>query len=265
MEKNIEVQMNNKSDNINLTDPERQSSSEWKSQSIDKYELIEVVGKGAFALVYKARLNNTNTKAIEAEVVEDKINFSSKKQSNSIKENKKMKENNIKVEKCNKSNYYALKEILLEKEKHGFPLTALRELMLLKKIKHENVIEMKDIIVNYSNNNVYFVLEYMEHDIAGLLDRGYIFSLEQVKYILLCLLNALNYLHSRNILHRDIKSSNVLINNKGDVKLSDFGLAKHCNFKNLMTNKVVTIWYRAPELLLGEKQYDSAIDIWALG
>lgn len=234
----------------------RHSVFEWKSEPIDKFDLLELVGKGTFGAVYKAKLKNgmqINSNMMEIENSDELTLNLNENLSNHEKETKK------KVE------FYALKEILTDKEKEGFPITALREIMLLKRIKHENVIQLQDVVINRSNNKVYLVFEYMEHDLAGLLDRKYTFSTEQIKYIFFSLLKGLQYLHNQNILHRDIKSSNVLINNEGDIKLADFGLAKMCNFKYLMTNRVVTLWYRAPELLFGENQYDYSIDIWAMG
>jgi serine/threonine protein kinase len=236
----------------------RHSVFDWKSDAIDNFELLELVGKGTFGAVYKAKLKSDKLINNEFQINKEKLVINS---NNNINNADKIKEkHNNKI-----IDFYALKEILTDKEKEGFPITALREIMLLKRIKHPNVIQLQDVVMNRTNNKVYLVFEYMEHDLAGLLDRKYTFSLEQVKYIFFSLLQGLQYLHSQNILHRDIKSSNVLINNEGDIKLADFGLAKMCNFKYLMTNRVVTLWYRAPELLLGENQYDYSIDIWAMG
>ena len=80
------------------------------------------------------------------------------------------------------------------------------------------------------------------------------------------MLQGLNYLHDQNIIHRDIKPANILYNNQGIVKIADFGLARYFNSGlNNYTNRVVTLWYRAPEILLGSKNYSNKIDIWSMG
>ena len=167
----------------------------------------------------------------------------------------------------------ALKKIKMEDSKEGFPITALREIMIMKKCHHENILEILEIVTSkiYSKNNkkqeVYLVFEYMEHDLSGLSLSKYKFNLPQIKYIMFHLLKAVQYLHKNNIVHRDIKCSNILINNTGKIKLADFGLARNINPNNTKkyTYKVVTLWFRAPELLLGETLYTTAIDIWSCG
>ena len=215
--------------NKEMGDMIRCESESWKSKSYEMLEILELVGKGTFGVVFKVKI---------------KPNF--QKEFTRIRE------------------HYALKEILTENEKEGFPITAIREIMLLKRIKHENIIELDDIVFSNKENKVFLVFEYMEHDLAGLIDRNIHFSIPNIKYILYSLLKGLEYLHSNHILHRDIKSSNALINNKGDIKIADFGLAKMFNPKYL-TNRVVTLWYRSPELLLGSNQYDASVDIWSIG
>ena len=161
----------------------------------------------------------------------------------------------------------------MEDSKEGFPITALREIMIMKKCHHENILEILEIVTSkiYSKNNkkqeVYLVFEYMEHDLSGLSLSKYRFNLPQIKYIMYHLLKAVQYLHKNNIVHRDIKCSNILINNTGKIKLADFGLARNINPNNTKkyTYKVVTLWFRAPELLLGETLYTTAIDIWSCG
>ena len=118
----------------------------------------------------------------------------------------------------------------MEDSKEGFPITALREIMIMKKCHHENILEILEIVTSkiYSKNNkkqeVYLVFEYMEHDLSGLSLSKYKFNLPQIKYIMYHLLKAVQYLHKNNIVHRDIKCSNILINNTGKIKLVDFGL-----------------------------------------
>ena len=107
----------------------------------------------------------------------------------------------------------------------------------------------------------------MEHDLSGLALAKYSFDLPQIKYIMYQILKGVQYLHKNNIIHRDIKCANILINNKGKVKIGDFGLARNItpNHTKKYTYKVVTLWFRAPELLFGETLYGTAIDIWSCG
>jgi len=107
----------------------------------------------------------------------------------------------------------------------------------------------------------------MEHDLAALLDNTKKpFSEPEIKCLLLQLLQAIAFLHENWIIHRDIKLSNLLFNNKGQLKLADFGLARYFGYPlQNYTPKVVTLWYRAPELLLGVENYTTAIDMWSVG
>lgn len=120
---------------------------------------------------------------------------------------------------------------------------------------------------NDEDRTVRLVYPYMDHDLSGLMDNPFLtLGASQIKYYMLCLLEAVQYLHERNIMHRDIKSSNVLISNDGAVLLTDFGLARWTN-PNVpyYTNRAITLWYRPPELLYGITEYDQSADIWSLG
>ena len=106
----------------------------------------------------------------------------------------------------------------------------------------------------------------MQHDLHGLLDKKVDFSSSQIKCVMYQLLLGVNYLHEQNIMHRDIKGANLLLNDKGVLKLTDFGLARNTNLTHTnYTNRVVTLWYRAPELLLGTEDYTPSIDMWSVG
>ncbi len=113
------------------------------------------------------------------------------------------------------------------------------------------------------------VFEYMDHDLTGLMmSEGSTWrpTEPQVKCYMKQLLVGLNYCHANGVLHRDIKGSNLLISNKGQLKLADFGLARpYTENQGNYTNRVITLWYRPPELLLGAVQYGPAIDIWSAG
>jgi serine/threonine protein kinase len=170
----------------------------------------------------------------------------------------------------------------LERSTEGFPLAALREINLLKRLKHKNIVQILDIATakfssqdcsNLSTKapfsypyNFFMVCEYMEHSLKGLLTRGYTFTTEEIRNIMVQILEGLIYLHSHFIMHRDIKSSNILVNAAGEVKLADFGMGTFFDPKLLHNSSkgVVTLLYRAPELLYNQ-EYKEAIDMWSLG
>lgn len=158
----------------------------------------------------------------------------------------------------------ALKKIRMEGEKDGFPVTAVREIKLLQSLKHDNVVCLQEVMVE--NNDCFMVFEYLSHDLTGLLNHP-TFKLEHShkKHLGKQLFEGLNYLHRRGVLHRDIKAANILVSNAGQLKLADFGLARFFSKHGQpdYTNRVITIWYRSPELLLGETQYGPAVDIWS--
>lgn len=119
--------------------------------------------------------------------------------------------------------------------------------------------------------NLYLVFEYIEHDLGGLIDAKYKFSPISVKCVMKQLFEVLDYLSEKKILHRDIKSSNILISNLHQVKLADFGLARTSTSSDGaegsidLTNNVITMWYKPPELLLGAQRYSFAVDMWSVG
>jgi len=122
-----------------------------------------------------------------------------------------------------------------------------------------------------SRPETHLVFEFCDHDMAGLLANQQLqFSLAEQKNVMKQLLEGVFYLHINKILHRDLKSANILINRNGILKLADFGLARPYSLPrpstpNTYTPVVVTLWYRPPELLLGEKNYGPAIDVWGIG
>jgi len=106
----------------------------------------------------------------------------------------------------------------------------------------------------------------MEHDLHGLLDKKVQFTIPHIKCMMQQLLWGVQHLHEHSIMHRDIKGANLLLSNRGELKLTDFGLAREINpSRKNYTNRVVTLWYRAPELLLGSEKYTPSIDMWSVG
>lgn len=216
-----------------------EESPSWGSRSVDVFEKLEQIGEGTYGQVYMAK-----------EIATGDI--------------------------------VALKKVRMDNEREGFPITAIREIKLLKKLQHENVIKLKEIVTspgperdehgkidgNKYKGSIYMVFEYMDHDLTGLSDRpGMRFTVPQIKCYMKQLLIGLHYCHVNQVLHRDIKGSNLLIDNNGILKLADFGLARsfsHDQNGNL-TNRVITLWYRPPELLLGSTKYGPAVDMWSVG
>ncbi|KAJ2852247.1 serine/threonine protein kinase, CMGC, CDC2/CDK sub [Coemansia brasiliensis] len=168
----------------------------------------------------------------------------------------------------------ALKRVLMHNEKEGLPITAIREIKLLKSLHHPNIVPLADMLVKHESHgsgqppSVYMVFPYMDHDLTGLLENPKIhLRQEHIKLYLRQLLEGTAYLHASKVMHRDMKASNLLINNEGRLFIADFGLARAFNpdDKKDMTKCVVTRWYRPPELLLGERKYTTAIDMWGIG
>uniref|UniRef100_A0A7N0UVH0 Protein kinase domain-containing protein n=1 Tax=Kalanchoe fedtschenkoi TaxID=63787 RepID=A0A7N0UVH0_KALFE len=143
-----------------------------------------------------------------------------------------------------------------------------REIHILRQLDHPNVMKLECIVTSRMSGSLYLVFEYMEHDLTGLLaTHGVKFTESQIKCYMHQLFRGLEHCHSRGILHRDIKGSNLLVDNNGVLKIGDFGLANFFNphQPHPLTSRVVTLWYRAPELLLGATEYGVAIDLWSAG
>ncbi|KAE9605077.1 hypothetical protein Lal_00036681 [Lupinus albus] len=143
-----------------------------------------------------------------------------------------------------------------------------REIIILRALDHPNIMKLEGIITSHLSNSIYLVFEYMEHDLAGLLSSPNIkFSDSQIKCYMRQLLSGIEHCHLRGIMHRDIKVSNILVNNEGVLKIGDFGLANAVspNNKHPLTSRVVTLWYRPPELLMGSTQYGVSVDLWSVG
>ncbi|XP_028766214.1 probable serine/threonine-protein kinase At1g54610 [Neltuma alba] len=143
-----------------------------------------------------------------------------------------------------------------------------REILVLRRLDHPNIVKLEGLVTSRMSCSLYLIFEYMEHDLAGLAaGQGVKFTEPQVKCYMKQLLSGLEHCHSKGVLHRDIKGSNLLIDDEGILKIADFGLATFYDpeHKQPLTSRVVTLWYRAPELLLGATYYGVGIDIWSAG
>lgn len=200
------------------------------AQRLQRYKKIEKVGEGTYGVVYKSE--DTQTGAI-----------------------------------------VALKKIRLEHEDEGIPSTSIREISLLKELNHPNIVRLSDVI--HSNKQLYLVFEFLDGDLKKYIDhirrslrneeKAYYLNPMIVKSLLYQMIRGLSFCHSHRILHRDLKPQNLLIEND-TVKLGDFGLARAFQTPvRTLTHEVVTLWYRAPEILLGQAQYSTPIDVWSIG
>ncbi|CAL9217285.1 unnamed protein product [Arabidopsis halleri] len=197
----------------------------WVPRRADSFEKLDKIGQGTYSIVYKAR--DLETGKI---VAMKKVRFAN-----------------------------------MDPESVRFMA---REINILRKLDHPNVMKLQCLVTSKLSGSLHLVFEYMEHDLSGLALRpGVKFTEPQIKCFMKQLLCGLEHCHSRGILHRDIKGSNLLVNNDGVLKIGDFGLASFYkpDQDQPLTSRVVTLWYRAPELLLGSTDYGPAIDLWSVG
>lgn len=161
----------------------------------------------------------------------------------------------------------ALKKVKMDLQQDGFPITALREISILQKARHKNIVDLREVLTGSSPDEVVLVMEFLEHDLKTLQeDMPEPFLASEVKTLLRQLTSAMSFLHANSILHRDLKTSNILLSNRGHLKIADFGMARYIPPPHApLTQLVVTLWYRAPELLLGTENYSTEIDMWSLG
>jgi cyclin-dependent kinase 12/13 len=207
---------------------------DWGERCVDVFEILCQIGEGTYGQVYKAKDRDTG-------------------------------------------DLVALKKVRLENELEGFPITAVREIKILRQLDHPNIVRLIEIVTDKHDaldflkdkGSFYLVFEYMDHDLMGLLDSGLVtLGEDHICSLMRQLMEGLNFCHEKNFLHRDIKCSNILVNNRGQLKLADLGLARlyqSDDKERPYTNKVITLWYRPPELLLGEERYGPAVDVWSCG
>lgn len=191
-------------------------------------------------------------------------------------------DNYIKIEKIGEGTYgivykgkdkrdgktVALKKIRLESEDEGVPSTAIREISLLRELKHKHIVRLEDVLMD-GCEKIYLVFEFVSMDLKKYLDsipKNERLEDDVVKNYLRQILDAIMFCHTRRVLHRDLKPQNLLVDNKGNIKVADFGLARAFGIPlRVYTHEVVTLWYRAPEVLLGAHRYSTPIDIWSIG
>ncbi|KAI8365320.1 kinase-like domain-containing protein [Radiomyces spectabilis] len=203
---------------------------------LDKYEIIGFISSGTYGRVYKARSRNKD----------DLREFAIKK---------------FKPDREGESHHYV-----------GISQSACREIALCRELDHDNIVGLEEVILE--DKAIFMVFEYAEHDFLQIIH--YHLHTERkpipevlIKSFLWQLINGVAYLHANWVLHRDLKPANVLLTSEGVVKTGDLGLARLFNrpLQPLFNGDkvVVTIWYRAPELLFGSRHYTKAIDMWAVG
>lgn len=213
---------------------------------MQKYEKLEKIGEGTYGTVFKGKNRDT------LEIV-------------------------------------ALKRVRLDEDDEGVPSSALREICLLKvsfsifssfylfiktcgaphthtqELKHKNIVRLYDVL--HSDKKLTLVFEHCDQDLKKYFDslNGDI-DLDVVKSFMYQLLRGLSFCHSHNVLHRDLKPQNLLINKNGELKLADFGLARAFGIPvKCYSAEVVTLWYRPPDVLFGAKLYTTSIDMWSAG
>uniref|UniRef100_A0A0E0JT07 [RNA-polymerase]-subunit kinase n=1 Tax=Oryza punctata TaxID=4537 RepID=A0A0E0JT07_ORYPU len=205
----------------------------WSPRSADAFHKLEKIGSGTYSNVYKAK-----------EVESGRV--------------------------------VALKKVRVdgvgEAESARFMA---REIALLRHLgDHPNIVRLDGLVTSRlaTAPSLYLVFDYMDHDLTGLaaaaIAAGQRFSLPQVKCYMKQLLTGIEHCHNKGVLHRDIKSSNLLVSNDGILKIADFGLATSFdpdNKEQPMTSQVITLWYRPPELLLGATHYGVGVDLWSVG
>ncbi|CAL2037627.1 unnamed protein product [Caenorhabditis brenneri] len=159
----------------------------------------------------------------------------------------------------------ALKRVRLDDDDEGVPSSALREICILRELKHRNVVRLYDVV--HSENKLTLVFEYCDQDLKKFFDslNGYM-DAQTARSLMLQLLRGLSFCHAHHVLHRDLKPQNLLINTNGTLKLADFGLARAFGVPvRCFSAEVVTLWYRPPDVLFGAKLYNTSIDMWSAG
>ncbi|KAL7672771.1 hypothetical protein ACOME3_007652 [Neoechinorhynchus agilis] len=177
--------------------------------------------------------------------------------------------------------FVAMKRVQCDNEQEGFHINTIREIHILRQLRNPNIVNLLNITAEYRNpdkesvlngqrpaTSFFLVFEYCDHDLCGLISSGLIeFSEVQVASLMKQILLGIDHCHQKGIIHRDLKCSNILMTKHGQIKIADFGLARvyAIGVVRPYTNRVVTLWYRAPELAFGEECYGPPVDIWSCG
>ncbi|KAK4486932.1 hypothetical protein RD792_006244 [Penstemon davidsonii] len=197
----------------------------WIPRKADTFEKLDKIGQGTYSSVYRGR-----------DLVHNKV--------------------------------VALKKVRFDNMDPESVKFMAREILILRRLDHPNIIKLEGLVASRTSSSLYLVFEYMEHDLTGISSLpGVKFTEPQVKCYMEQLLSGLDHCHSHGVLHRDIKGSNLLIDDHGTLKIADFGLASYFDNHHSvpLTSRVVTLWYRPPELLLGATKYGVAVDLWSTG
>jgi len=205
------------------------SNEDIDSHILERYEIQQKLGKGAYGIVWKVRDKETN------EIL-------------------------------------ALKKIFGAFQNATDAQRTFREIIFLQELsEHENVITLLDVMKADNDKDIYLIFEYMETDLHAVIRANILEDIHK-RFIIYQLLKAIKYIHSAQVLHRDMKPSNLLLNSECLVKVADFGLARSINApkdegrqQQVLTDYVATRWYRAPEILLGSTTYTKGVDMWSVG
>lgn len=160
----------------------------------------------------------------------------------------------------------AIKKIKLISVEEGIPISSLREISLLKELNHKNIVKLLDVI--HLENKIILVFEYVAQDLKKMLKgyQGQALEEKLYKSLLYQLLKGMQYVHKLKILHRDLKSENLLVSADNIIKIADFGLARGFGLPiKVFRNDVVSLWYRSPDILLGNEAYTTSVDMWSIG
>ncbi|KAI1728151.1 protein kinase domain-containing protein [Ditylenchus destructor] len=196
-----------------------------KVASLDDYIKIDKIGEGTYGVVYKGKEKKTGK-------------------------------------------LVAMKKIRLETEDEGVPATALREISMLRELQHSNIVSLENVIMD--ENRLYLIFEFVTMDLKRYLDnldRDDLLDKTTIQSFLYQICQGICFCHQRRILHRDLKPQNLLVDaNRNVIKIADFGLARAVGIPvRAYTHEIVTLWYRAPEILLGAQRYSTGVDIWSIG
>ncbi|XP_048470139.1 cyclin-dependent kinase 6 [Rhincodon typus] len=196
----------------------------------DRYEPVAEIGEGAYGKVYKAR------------------------------------------DRKNEGRFVALKKVRVQTGEEGMPLSTIREVAVLRQLEsfeHPNVVRLFDVCTvsrTDRETKLTLVFEHVDQDLTTYLEKAPAPGVppETIKDMMFQLLRGLDFLHSHRVVHRDLKPQNILVTSNGQIKLADFGLARIYSFQMALTSVVVTLWYRAPEVLL-QSSYATPVDLWSVG